>query len=314
MKVCRQSFITPRCASKPSPKSKKSRSNAKRPRSNNSGFGKKETPETKSEGKAAEKLDEPEEEEATEESGPDLQKMDSNGISLEHRLREEILHPLRKPKQTFFGTLAFSATLGFFFAVSRYLAKKDEFGYAAKNIAIDVVALVLFAFLTWREFEFGRRSLNSIAGRPQARDLPIVRLQKPSVTVPILDKKPRLSTLLGGRDLVIVAGRRVDVLKYLGRCVASSSEAAIVAFPTDATAMDADLIGVEAVASGEVDDKKDWIAWLRDAVPPRRNIALFKIENGDDGKDAANAYVVAVDDPIKTPLPGDAKRPEVVEV
>lgn len=312
----------------------------------------------------------------------DLNKLDSNGISMEHRLREEILHPLRKPKQTLFGTLAFSATLGFFFACGRLVVEKDTLVQVGTNVTIDVAAVALFGYLTWREFEFGRRSLNSIAGIPQPRDLPIVRFdsesnknsnasrdnrkKKPSSfsssSVPSVstsgetdgnqlskiwrrltnqndNERPteatdRLGTLLRSAGVVvIVAGRAVDVARYVERCARDagyndfqnnpslaaekfdSANPALVAFITDSKEGNVKLdTAAAAVAACSPDEKADWVAWLADAVPPRRNIALFRVDKENGGKDAAGEYIVTVDDPDVVPLPADARRLTVVEV
>lgn len=241
----------------------------------------------------------------------DLQKRDAAGISLEHRLREEILHPLRKPKLTIFLTLAFSATLGMFFAMAR--ASRDGLQQVSLNIAVDVLAISLFGYLAWTQVQFGRRSLNSIAGCPQARDLKILQLDNSS-HIPALPfrgsaKLKRLDSLLG-RDVVIVAGRAVDVEKYLER---SAGGVRIVVVATDSTSQDNHFDRATAVASGEADHIKDWAAWLGDAVPPRKNIALFRIQEGDGGRNAANTYIVDVGSPTDLPLPAQAKR-ELIQV
>lgn len=312
----------------------------------------------------------------------DLNKLDSNGISMEHRLREEILHPLRKPKQTLFGTLAFSATLGFFFACGRLVVEKDSLVQVGTNVTIDVAAVALFGYLTWREFEFGRRSLNSIAGIPQPRDLPIVRFNSESNKTSTNSsdksrKRPssfssssvsslsasgendgnqlskiwrrltnkndnerateatdRLGTLLKSAGVVVVvAGRAVDVARYVERCARDagyndfqnnpslasekfdSTHPALVAFITDSKEANVKLdTAAAAVAAGSPDEKADWVAWLADAVPPRRNIVLFRVEKENGGTDAAGEYIVTVDDPDVVPLPADARRLTVVEV
>lgn len=284
----------------------------------------------------------PSREERASGQGRDLTKVDSNGISMEHRLREEILHPLRKPKQTLFATLTFSAVLGLFFACGRLLAEKDGLGRVSINVAVDAGAVALFGYLFLRELEFGRRSLNSIAGRPQPRDLPVVSLastalQRPRFRLPFRrdkDDTPRVerfaSLLRGAADAVIVAGRATDARKYLERCVAdagyASDDAAsaygamhpvLVVFPTDSrgsAATDLRFPGATAVAGSSVDDVADWVAWLGDAIPPRRNVALFRINARDGTKDAANACIVTVDDPTVVPLPENAKRLVIVDV
>lgn len=270
----------------------------------------------------------------------DLKKLDVNGISLEHRLREEILHPLRKPKQTLFGTLTFSASLGFLIACARLATARDTPDQVFVNISVDVAALALFGYLTWREFDFGRRSLNSIAGRPEPRDLPIVPLS-PSFTPRLRFRLPfrpasadtavttsRLSSLLSKADAVIVAGRVNDIRKYLDRCTQladyqsndqlskyNSDHPLLIAFAVDGRdSADAVYTGATAVAPRDNDKAADWINWLGDAIPPRRNVALFKIDARTNPKDSANAYVVTIDDPMIVPLPTDAKRHLVVEV
>lgn len=256
--------------------------------------------------------------------GPDLKKTDSNGISLEHRLREEIKHPLRKPKQTLFATLSFSATIGLLFAFGRLAMERDSIYQVSKNVAIDITAILIFAYLTWREFEFGRRSLNSMAGIPQARDLPILSQQLPaSVKLPFSNnfQSERLSQLLSQSDVVVVAGRREDVLKYVDRCETepepehASKKLSLVAFATDSIGTrDESFKPAKAVASGKGEGAADWIAWLGDATPPRRNVALFRIDAKDKGSQSASSYAVAVDDPSSLPLPRQARRPLVVDV
>lgn len=270
----------------------------------------------------------------------DLKKLDNNGISLEHRLREEILHPLRKPKQTLFGTLTFSASLGFLIACARLATARDTPDQVVVNISVDVAALALFGYLTWREFDFGRRSLNSIAGRPEPRDLPIVplsssftprlrfRLPFRPATADTAVTNDRLSSLLSKADAVVVAGRVNDIRKYLDRCVQSadyqsndqlskynSKHPLLIAFAIDGRdSADAVYAGATAVAPRDNDKATDWINWLGDAIPPRRNVALFKIDAKANPKDPANAYIVTIDDPMTVPLPVDAKRHVVVEV
>lgn len=318
--------ISPTCASKPptsSANSKKSRKpRPKRPRSkeNNSGFG---IPDAAPSNAMPPPVQSEKPKEEVSSKIARLQKLDSNGISMEHRLREEIQHPLRKPKQTLFATLSISATLGFFFAIGRFAVEKDPALQVAKNVAIDVSAIVIFGYLTWREFEFGRRSLNSMAGRPQARDLPVVPL-KPSTTFYIPFAKgtqtERLSAMVSRSDVLIVAGRRSDTLSYLGRCQTDGNMEnmgiALVVFATDMRGGSAEesFVGVDAVASAETENTADWIAWIGDAIPPRKNVGLFRIDKEDKGLESANAYVVAVDVPSALPLPDSAKRPEVVEI
>lgn len=238
---------------------------------------------------------------------PNLQKPDANGITLEQRLREEIKHPLRKPKQTLFATLSFSAGVGLFFALGRLAAAKDQPLTAANNIFIDLVAILLFGRLTYSQVEFGRRALNSIALRPEARDLPLVPLQN---SVPFLPKH-RVSTLLRAADVVVAAGRGVDVLAYLKRGGGDSVE--VVAFPTDGGKVTELGNVADGVAVTEGEGMADWIAWLGDAVPPRKNISLFRVGKGT-GKGAASSFVVAVDTPQDLPLPMEARKQEVVDV
>lgn len=274
----------------------------------------------------------------------ELQKLDANGISLEHRLREEIQHPLRKPKLTLFGTLSFSATLGFFFALGRLAANKDSVAQVSKNVVIDIAAIAVFSYLAWREVDFGRRSLNSIAGIPEPRDLRVTPLpveQRRRLLpfgggrngisgTPDLTDTPKMVTLssLLPRDVVVVAGRSSDVRKYLERCAAeagyasgeaasafSTAHPAVVAFTTDGREGDEDTFhGATAVSGRDAESKADWVAWLGDAVPPRKNLALFRIESSDKGRDGANAYVVTVDDPLTAPLPGEVEKAVIVEV
>lgn len=291
-------------ASTPSPKSRR----AKRPRSNSSsGFS-----QTSADDTTAPEA-EPAADEAVAASGPDLQKRDAGGISLEDRLREEIAHPLRKPKLTLFGTLAFSAMLGLLFALARLARADDAPTQVAQNVVVDIAAIGLFGYLAWREIQFGRRSLNSLAGQPEARDLQVMVLNEGAVqAVPIVGggSGRRLGTLFKGKDVVVVAGRAVDVQKYLGRVAGEGGErVAVVALATDARGEEENAFeGAVAVASGEADNTRDWSAWIGDAVPPRKNVALFRIDAGDDGRKAANAYIVAVGEPMTMPLPANARR------
>lgn len=305
--------ISPTCLAKrrdsgssstPRPKSRR----AKRPRSKpSSGFS--ETPAADAPAPASEPA--PNEPDAA--SGPDLQKRDAGGISLEDRLREEIAHPLRKPKLTLFGTLAFSATLGLLFALARLARADDAPAQVAQNVVVDIAAIGLFGYLAWREVQFGRRSLNSLAGQPEARDLRVMVIDEGAMQgVPVVGggSGRRLGALFQGKDVVVVAGRAVDVHKYLGRVAGEGGKSlAVVALATDARGEEEnDFEGAVAVASGEADNTKDWSAWIGDAVPPRKNVALFRIDAGDDGRSAANAYVVAVGEPMTVPLPGNARR------
>lgn len=335
---------------------KSSRNKRPRPDRKSSGFGDNERPASrqnlsqtskssasptsfgKNENDASVETDDAENGEARRQK--ELQKVDGNGISLEHRLREEILHPLRKPKQTLFATLAFSATLGFFIACGRLATARDTPTEVFTNISVDISAIALFAFLTWREFEFGRRSLNSIAGRPQPRDLPVVsinqsrvprfRLRLPfrSSTSDTGVSTSRLASLLSNADILIVAGRGNDIRKYLDRCVESSNyqsndppsvynnkHPSLVAFAIDGReSSNGSYAGATAVASQDNGKAADWINWLGDAVPPRRNVALFKIDARSNATEPARTYVVTIEDPLVAPLPADAKRHVIIEV
>lgn len=270
---------------------------------------------------------------------------------MEHRLREEILHPLRKPKLTLFGTLAFSATLGFFFACARLVTDNDGLLQVSTNVAIDITAVTLFGYLTRREFEFGRRSLNSLAGIPQPRDLRIIlnnyqpksnnivakwwrRRRNNSAGSSNENDNDSASQLIGellkkADAILIVAGGRSDVLKYIERCEKEAEynvnttdissygkvHPALIAFATDGGFPGG--MGVEAataVATTGVEGKTDWVAWLGEAVPPRRNVALFRIEGEEGARETASECVVAVDDPAVLPLPEEARRLTVVEV
>lgn len=228
---------------------------------------------------------------------------------MEDRLREEIAHPLRKPKQTLFGTLSFSALLGLFFALAR--SNKDTALHVAQNVAVDIAAIALFAWLTWREVQFGRRSLNSLAGRPQARDLQVLMLGQDGKAVG--NGKEKMVGDLGRVDVVVAVGRAADLRKYLIRFEESRDDRPnmekVIVFPTDVQSNEERFYsGADAVASGETEKVKDWVAWLGDAIPPRRNVALFCIEAGDSRAGAASSYVVAVGDPSDIPLPANAKR------
>ena len=292
---------TPRCAAK-----RKSSSRSKRPRSD--GFAA-PTPAQSSAPKTEPETDPAvEKRNISEDEQERLQKADRNGITLEHRLREEIAHPLRKPKLTLFGTLAFSATVGLFFAIARIQA--DPVERVVKNVLVDITAIVLFARLAYGQVLFGRRSLNSIAGKVQARDLGITGF-KQQLKLPFGSSKQRLSMLLT-EEIVIVAGRRADVLKYLGRAVASGDSQAVVAFSTDGNGKGQTLIGV--VAEADTDDVADWVNWLADAIPPRRNVSLFRVGKDDSTKTVANDCVVEIGDPEQLPLPSNARRTITVDV
>lgn len=187
-------------------------------------------------------------------------------------------------------------------------ASQDGLQQVSKNIAVDIVAISLFGYLAWREAQFGRRSLNSLAGCPQARDLKIVSLdngsRKGALPFGGGAKVKRLDALLG-RDVVLVAGRAADVRKYLDR---GGGGVRVVVVATDSRNEEEGFEGATAVASGEAEHSKDWAAWLGDAVPPKKNIALFRIQEGDGGGKAANAYIVDVGLPTDLPLPSKAKR------
>lgn len=309
--------------------SSKSHSGSKRPRSNkntSSGFttSSKQPSQNISQVPASSRTDQQQNPDTpsqriSDSKTPDLQKLDANGISLEHRLREEIQHPLRRPKQTLFATLAFSATLGFFFACGRLAAEKDSFAQVAQNVAIDIIAITVFAYLTWREYDFGRRSLNSIAGCPQPRDLPISIANNSSVSsLSILSSTQRLSSLIKQSDIVIIAGRVSDLQRYIQRCIDISTDKSapvLVAFATDVRENMSDVCeGADAFPASDDEAITDWVAWLGEAVPPRRNVALFRIDARDAAVLPASDYIVAVEDPISLPLPSDARRPEIVEV
>lgn len=239
-------------------------------------------------------------------SRPDLQAADSRGVTLEHRLREELAHPLRKGKLTLFLSLAASANVGFLFALGRAAAGKDAFDVAAVNGAVDATAVLLFGALAWREAEFGRRSVNSIAGAVQARDLPV--LASPELG----GRKTRLSSLLKRRDVVVAAGRSKDVTAYFARAgVAGDPGIATVLFATDsAQHEDSNDCNTDAVVPSDEDAVRDWVSWLGDAVPPRRSVVLFRVPRGDKQDERARAFIVCADDPEVLPLPKDAQRPQ----
>ncbi|PXF43329.1 hypothetical protein BWQ96_06968 [Gracilariopsis chorda] len=242
-----------------------------------------------------------------------LQRLDRNGISLEHRLREEIKHPLRKPKQTLFGAFAFSATLGFFITLGRFAAVSDDSATQLfTNVAVNLTAASLFAYLTWTQVQFGRRSLNSIAGIPQARDLPIKRVSSsPSLTIPSwLSTGPqRLSSLLTTFDTVLVVGRKSELEKYLKRCQSTAENpqpaVALVVFATDFDKRNEEAYasGADAIALGEVKRDKDWLSWLANTLPSKRNIAVFRFARSDKAVNAADTYFVTQDLPASAPLP-----------
>lgn len=204
--------------------------------------------------------------------------------------------------------MTLSATLGLFFAIARVRA--DPLEHVLKNVLIDAGALSLFGYLTYREIEFGRRALNSIARRVEARDLGIVGY-KQGLSVPVLQGKQRLSLLQG--DLVIVAGRRGDILKYLGRAVESGDSHPVLAFPTDGVTggQQQQITGTVAMANPE--DVAVWVNWFGEAVPPRRNIALFRLQASDRDISAKDC-VVEIGSPLLLPLPTYAKRPQTVDV
>ena len=246
-------------------------------------------------------------------STPDLSKKDSNGISLETRLREEILHPLRKPRQTLFFTLAFSATVGLLVAIGRYLTNQDVFSTAAINITIDISAMIIFYALAWRDVDFGRRSINSLAKKTQFRDLPVLLLPTNS------NSKPKLISRLLSDDILLIVGKATDITKYLERRHQSDTQHSnlqLIVFPTDAVDINASetFQSVNAVAGGDVNATQDWRSWLAEAIPPRRNIALFRINKNDSGTNPPGEYVIAAGEPNMLPLPGDAFRSQVVDV
>lgn len=246
-------------------------------------------------------------------STPDLSKKDSNGISLETRLREEILHPLRKPRQTLFFTLGFSATIGLLVAIGRYLTKQDVFSTAAINVGIDISAMIIFYGLAWRDVEFGRRSINSLAKKTQLRDLPVLLLPTTS------NSKPKLISRLLSDDILLIVGKATDITKYLERQDESDiqpSNLKIIVFPTDAVDINASetFESVNGVAGGDVNATQDWRSWLAEAIPPRRNVALFRINKNDGGTNSPGEYVIAAGEPDMLPLPRDAFRSQVVDV
>lgn len=198
-----------------------------------------------------------------------------------------------------------------FFALAR--VSKDGVGQVTQNVAIDIVAISLFGYLAWREVQFGRRSLNSIAGCPQTCDLKVVVPNSGTANNGLSlrnsnsgAKVRRMEALLGG-DVVVVSGRGVDVKKYLERGGAGEG-LSVVAMITDGGEATEEFEGVAAVASGEADDMKDWVAWLGDAVPPRKNISLFRIAQGQGSGKSASGYVVAVGLPTDLPTPQYARR------
>lgn len=227
-------------------------------------------------------------------NAPDLSQTDSAGITLETRLREELEHPFRSPRQTLFTTLSMSATVGLLIAITRLLARADTTVPALQNIAIDLLAALSFAWLALREYRFGQRSLRAMSGRPLARDLAYVRASEKGILERILS-----------RDVLVVVGDGKSVKTYLDGGVDGMN---VVAF-----SMDQYDIGTGYVASPE--SRADWIAWLGPAVPPRKNVALFLIPaltaqwRGGVGADSdAKDYIVAIASPSELPRPSQARR------
>lgn len=232
---------------------------------------------------------------------------------MEHRLREEIKHPLRKPKQTLFGALAFSATLGFFITIGRFAAVSDDsVTKLLTNLSVNLTAATLFAYLTWTQVQFGRRSLNSIAGVPQARDLPIKRIaSSSSPTLPswFSAGPQRLASLITAADVLLLVGRKAEIEKYLKRCQSTAERpqpaVALVAFATDVDKKDDESYasGADAIALAEVNRDRDWQAWLANSLPSKRNMAVFRFPRGDKAIDPADTYFVRQGLPASVPLP-----------
>ncbi|CAN8070374.1 unnamed protein product [Agarophyton chilense] len=240
-------------------------------------------------------------------SGVDLKSVDSRGISLEHRLKEEIKHPLRKPKQTLFATLSFSAFLASPIAISRFVTHADSIQQLSINLLINITAVATFGYLTWRQVQFGRRALNSFAGRPQLRDLPIASPSEKLAVLPSLLRAPkRMSSLLRRSDVILLIGRRIQMYTYLARCKETFDvmPSALVIFPTDVNSSEEQFpIQPDAIPDRENDGNADWKAWIADVVPARRNIVVLRISRNDDATAPANAFLVEDGDAKSVSLP-----------
>lgn len=188
-------------------------------------------------------------------------------ITRDHRLREELLHPFRRPKATIFGTLCVSAFVGTLFAVGRAALGRDAPDVFLFNMAINLPAALAFGALARREVVFGRRALGVIASCPEARDLPV-------------GKKLRLGDVKDG--VWVVAGRARDLVDVLLK--AEIGEARVVAVAVDAGALEEQVLGEKVWAPAmEGDGKKAWDAWLGGVERSRRGVALFWVEQGARG-------------------------------
>lgn len=188
-------------------------------------------------------------------------------ITRDHRLREELLHPFRRPKATIFGTLCVSAFVGTLFAAGRAALGADAPDVFLFNTAINLPAALAFGALARREVVFGRRALGVIAGCPEARDLP-------------LGKKLRLGDVKDGAW--VVAGRARDLVDVLLK--AEIGEARLVAVAVDAGALEEQVLGEKVWAPAmEGDGKKAWDAWLGGVERSRRGVAVFWVEQGARG-------------------------------
>jgi len=91
------------------------------------------------------------------------------GYTVKQRLREEIESPFRAVRLLFFGASSVSALLALYFSVTNMI--KANMGYesgpsmedAVQSTAINVAALAICAFITYRDYQAGQASLARIA-------------------------------------------------------------------------------------------------------------------------------------------------------
>jgi hypothetical protein len=129
---------------------------------------------------------------------------------VKQRLREEVESPFRTVRLFFFGSSTGSAFVALYFSLLSLL-KSYVGGYsdapplseALQNVGINVAALVVCGFLTYRDWQAGEVNLKRIAKGGQLAKL-VVTNPETNAPTPLADyrRKQRILICAGGKDYV----------------------------------------------------------------------------------------------------------------
>jgi len=132
------------------------------------------------------------------------------GYTVKQRLREEVESPFRTVRLFFFGSSTGSAFVALYFSLLSLL-KSYAGGYsdappldeALQNVGINVAALAVCGFLTYRDWQAGEANLKRIAKGGALAKL-VVTSPETSLATPLADYRRRQRILIcaGGREYV----------------------------------------------------------------------------------------------------------------